>query len=540
MPMLVFENENSSIISINTNISREIACAYTGVGKKTVYSLQPARFPQTIDWIIYQMKLTTENIILIGSLLLIASIVANKTSNKLGIPTLIFFLGIGMVAGSEGLGNIYFDDPKLAQLLGVVALNFILFSGGMDTRIESVRPIAWQGIALSTIGVLMTAATIGVFVYLLTDLSLMEGFLLGSIVSSTDAAAVFSILRTRSIGLKGRLRPLLELESGSNDPMAYVLMITFIFVIQNGDAKIPIVILSFLSQMLIGGLLGFVLGKLMTFAINKAQLDTEGLYPVLIMAMIFFTFAFTEVLGGTGFLAVYISGLVLGNSNFLHKKSAVKFYDGQAWLMQIVMFLTLGLLVFPSRLVPIAGTGILSAMVLMFVARPIGVFLSLSFFRMNVREKLFVSWVGLRGAVPIVFATYPLIAGIPNADLIFHLVFFISVMSVLLQGTTLPIVAKWLNVSVPKKARKITPLDMELYDTVQSELVEIILTGNSPAVGKAIVKLKLPKPALIVLLVREGKYFQPNGSTVLEEGDKLLVLANNKEVLNEMYGILGI
>jgi len=486
------------------------------------------------------MNLSTENIILIGSLLLISSIIANKTSFKLGIPTLIFFLGIGMIAGSEGLGKIYFDDPKAAQLLGVVALNFILFSGGMDTKIESVRPIVWKGVALSTIGVLLTAGTIGVFVHLVTDFTLLEGFLLGSIVSSTDAAAVFSILRTKSIGLKGRLRPTLELESGSNDPMAYVLTITFISLVQDGNASTPALILQFVQQMVIGGVLGYVLGRLMTFAINKVELETEGLYPVLIMAMIFFTFAFTDLIGGNGFLAVYLAGLVLGNSNFLHKKSSIRFYDGQAWLMQIVMFLTLGLLVFPSRIAPIAGTGILVALVLMFIARPIGVFVSLSFFNMNLREKLFISWVGLRGAVPIIFATYPLIAGIAKADLIFHLVFFISVSSVLLQGSTLPLVARWLKVAVPTRAKKITPLDMELYDTIQSEFVEIILPGSSPAVGRAIVKLKLPKPALIVLLVRDGKYIQPNGSTVLEEGDKLLMLANNKEILNQIYTILGV
>lgn len=472
--------------------------------------------------------------------MLITSIIANKTSYKIGIPTLIFFLAIGMVAGSEGIGKIYFDDPRAAQLLGVVALNFILFSGGMDTKLESVKPIMKQGIALSTIGVFLTAGILGYIVHLITDFSLLEGFLLGSIVSSTDAAAVFSILRTRSIALKGRLRPMLELESGSNDPMAYVLTLACIFLIQNGDASIPMVILDFAQQMIIGGVLGYVLGRTMTYAINKADLYTEGLYPVLIMAMIFFTFAFTDLVGGNGFLAVYIAGIVLGNSNFIHKKSSIKFYDGQAWLMQIVMFLTLGLLVFPSRIPPIAGTGILVAMALMLVARPISVFVALSFFRMNLREKLFISWVGLRGAVPIVFATYPLIAGIAKADLIFHMVFFISASSVLLQGSTIPFMARLLKVNVPKKAKKITPLDMELYDTIQSEFVEIILPGNSPAIGKPIVKLKLPKPALIVLLVREGKYIQPNGSTVLEEGDKLLLLANNKELLNEIYGILGV
>lgn len=486
------------------------------------------------------MNLSIEKIILIGSLLLIASIIANKTSFKLGLPKLILFLVIGMLAGSEGIGGIEFDDPHMAQLLGVIALNFILFSGGLDTKWESVRPVLWRGVSLSTVGVLVTALTIGIFVHWVTDFTLLEGLLLGSIVSATDAAAVFSILRTRNLGLKGNLRPLLELESGSNDPMAYILTISFTYLISHGDATVSSLILSFIREMVIGGILGLALGWAMTYAINKVALETEGLYPVLILGMIFFTYSITDVLGGTGFLAVYLAGIVLGNSNFLHKKSIVRFYDGQAWLMQIVMFLTLGLLVFPSQIKPISGVGILIALVLIFLARPIAVFISLSFSDMKLREKIFISWVGLRGAVPIIFATYPMIAGISKADRIFHLVFFISASSVLLQGYTLPVVAKWLKVIVPRKVKKITPLDMELYDTAKSEFIEIILSENSNAVGKPIVKLKLPKSALIVLLVRDGKYIQPNGSTVLEEGDKLFLLANNKEVLNQAYEALDV
>lgn len=486
------------------------------------------------------MHYSTENIILIASILLMSSILASKTSSRIGVPVLILFLAIGILAGSEGIGGIYFDDPYAAQLLGVIALNLILFSGGMDTRWKSVQPILWRGISLSTLGVLITAGSIGVFTWLITDFSLLEGLLLGSIVASTDAAAVFSILRSKSIGLKGYLRPTLELESGSNDPMAYILTISFTYLISHGDASTVELIFEFFQEMIIGGVLGYILGRLMVIAINKVQLETEGLYPVLILGMIFFTFSITDVLGGNGFLAVYLSAMVLGNSNFLHKKTVLKFYDGQAWLMQIVMFLTLGLLVFPSKLLPVAGPGILIALALIFLARPLAVFISLSFFNINTREKLFISWVGLRGAVPIVFATYPLIAGISKADTIFNLVFFISVISVLLQGSALPLVAKWLKVTVPGKIKKVTPLDIELYDTVRSEFIEIVLNGTSKAIGKPIVKLKLPQSALIVLLEREGKYIQPTGATVLEEDDKLLVLANSKEVLNEVYNALGV
>lgn len=486
-------------------------------------------------------SISAEHLILVASLLLIASILASKTSYKLGIPTLILFLVIGMLAGSEGIGGIFFNDARIAQLLGIISLNFILFSGGMDTRWESVKPILRQGILLSTFGIIITAVVIGIFTHLVTDFTLLEGLLLGAIVSSTDAAAVFSILRTRSVGLKGNLRPLLELESGSNDPMAYILTISLIYLIGHGEASIIKLIIDFVLQMVIGGILGFFFGRGMVIAINWVKLETEGLYPVLIMAMIFFTFAFTDVIGGNGFLAVYIAALVLGNSNFLHKKSSVKFYDGQAWLMQIVMFLTLGLLVYPSRIVPIAGTGIIISLVLIFIARPLGVFLALAPFKMKIREKMFVSWVGLRGAVPIVFATYPMIAGLNKADVIYHLVFFISASSVLLQGSTIPLAARWLKVIVPrKKIKRFSSLDMELYDTIQSEFMEVVLPGDSKAVGKAIVKLRIPKPAMIVLLVRDGKYIQPNGSTILEENDKLLILANNKDILAEVYAIMGV
>jgi cell volume regulation protein A len=486
------------------------------------------------------INLNTENIILIASVLLIASIIASKTSFKLGIPTLIFFLAIGMISGSEGIGGIYFDNPKIAQILGIIALNFILFSGGMDTKLETVKPVLRRGISLSTIGVLVTAATLGLIVHWLTDFTLIEGLLLGSIVSSTDAAAVFSILRSKKTALKGWLRPTLELESGSNDPLAYVLTISFTFLIANGNATVTQLILMFIQQMAIGAALGYVLGRGMVMAVNNAKLEIEGLYPVLVIAMMLFTYGFTDLLNGNGFLAVYLAALVLGNSNFLHKKSLMKFYDGMAWLMQIVMFLTLGLLVFPSHIVPVIDTGLLIAAALMFVARPIGVFISLVFFKMKKRDKLFISWVGLRGAVPIVFATYPMIAGIEKADMIFNLVFFISVTSVLLQGYTFPLVAKWLKVSVPEKIKRRTELDFELYDSARTELVEIVLPGNSPVVGKPIVNLKLPKSVMIVLLERDDKYIQPGGSTVLEEGDKLLLLANSKEALNTVYNVLQV
>jgi potassium/hydrogen antiporter len=482
------------------------------------------------------MVFSAENILLIGSLLLFLSIIASKTSFKLGIPTLILFLVVGMLAGSDGLGGIYFNDPKMAQFLGVVALTFILFSGGLETKWESIKPILWQGVSLSTLGVLITALSVGIFSSYLLGYTLYEGILLGAIVSSTDAAAVFSILRSKSIGLKGNLRPTLEFESGSNDPMAYFLTVSVIYLIQEPDASVLSLVPRFFKGMMLGGICGYALGKSMIWIVNRIKLDIDGLYPVLILALVFFTFSFTDFIGGNGFLAVYIAAIILGNSNFLHKKSLMRFYDGQAWLMQIVMFLTLGLLVFPSHIVPVIGPGVLISLFLIFIARPVAVMISLAFFRdLNIRKKLFISWVGLRGAVPIIFSTYPLIAGVATAGNIFNLVFFISASSVLLQGTTLSTVGKWLHVSVPEKLKRKFPLDIELKENFNTELVELDIPENSPAIGKAVMELDLPKSALIVLIHRDGKYITANGATQIEPKDHLLIMADSKKTVNKVH-----
>jgi potassium/hydrogen antiporter len=487
------------------------------------------------------MELTTENILLIGSILLFVSVLAGKTSYKFGVPTLLLFLGIGMVAGSEGLLRINFDDPSLAQFVGIVALNFILFSGGLDTNWESIRPVIWKGITLSTLGVFFTAGLVGVFVWQITNLSLLEGLLLGSIVSSTDAAAVFSILRSKDIALKSNLRPTLELESGSNDPMAFILTITFLGLITQPD-KIEIgdVVFNFAQQMIVGGAMGILMGKLSKIIINEIRLDFEGLYPVLLVALMLFTYSATDFLGGNGFLSVYLCGVLLGNQYIIHKKSTLRFFDGLAWLMQIVLFLTLGLLVFPSHVFPVIGIGLLISIFMIFLARPISVFICLSFFKMKNRERLYISWVGLRGAVPIVFATYPLVANIANAELIFNIVFFITITSVILQGTTLTVVSKWLHVDLPAKLKRRSPLDIELSENVKSELTEVMIPTNSPISGKRLVDLNFPKNALIAMIKRGEKFVTPNGATIIEEGDKLMIIAENEQSLMEVFNKLSL
>lgn len=475
------------------------------------------------------MNVTIENILLIGSLLLFISIVVGKTSYKFGVPTLLLFLIIGMLAGSDGIGGINFDNPKIAQFIGIVSLNFILFSGGLDTNWSSVKPILREGIALSTAGVLLTALSLGTFVWLLTDFTIYESMLLGSIVSSTDAAAVFSILRSKSLALKTNLRPTLELESGSNDPMAYVLTIAFLTLVVNQDQELVSIIPMFLQQMILGGIAGFGFGKISKFVINKIKLDFEGLYPVLVIALMFITFAATDFFGGNGFLAIYICAVYLGNQDLIHKKTILKMYDGLAWLMQIVLFLTLGLLVFPTQVVPYIGIGLLISLFLIFVARPVGVFLSLIFFKMKLRRRFYISWVGLRGAVPIVFATYPLLAGIEKANMIFNIVFFISVTSVLIQGTTLSIVAKWLNVALPEKVKPISEIDKLVLDLPKSSLQEFEVLPDYYAVNKRIVDLNFPKSAFIVMIKRDSEFIRPGGSTIIEAKDNLMVLADNEE-----------
>ncbi|MGB4205002.1 MAG: potassium/proton antiporter [Bacteroidales bacterium] len=485
------------------------------------------------------MTLTTENVLLVGSLLLFISIIAGKTSYRFGVPTLLLFLTMGMLAGSEGIAGIHFDNPKIAQFIGIIALNFILFFGGFSTSWISVRPILKEGLILSSLGVLLTAIILGTFVWLVTDFTYYESMLLGSIVSSTDAAAVFSILRSKKLSLDLNLRPTLELESGSNDPMAYILTIVFLTLVIDETQNVISIIPLFLQQMIVGGLAGFGFGKLSKIVINRIKLDYEGLYPVLVISLMFATFSATDFVGGNGFLAIYICGIYLGNQDLIHKKTIYKVYDGLAWLMQIVLFLILGLLVFPSQIVPIIGVGLLISLFLIIAARPISVFISLAFFKMKFARRLYISWVGLRGAVPIVFATYPLLAGIEKANMIFNIVFFISVTSVLIQGTSLPIVAKWLKLALPIKERPENDIDKFLDDIPKTVMKEIKISLYSRAVNKPIVELGFPPNTLIAMIKRDDEYITPNGATIIEAYDVLVVLSENQEGFDKVEEALG-
>ena len=387
-----------------------------------------------------------EYIFLVISVLLFLSILASKVSIKLGIPALLLFLLIGILAGSDGPGGIYFDNSKLAQQLGIVGLVFILFAGGFDTKWEEVKQIAFKGLSLATLGILVSTFLVGLFAYKVLSFSWLEGLLLGAIISSTDAAAVFTVLRGRDVKLRKDLKSLIELESGCNDPLAVFLTVALLQLITGSTSSILELLILFLKQFSIGTALGYGIGKISVLLLKHFKLEYEGLYPVLTIALVAFTYGATTYLGGSGFLSVYLLGLVIGRHDFKHKEYLMHFHDGVAWLVQIMMFLTLGLLVFPSHLPPVIKFGLLTSLFLVFIARPISVLISLVFTKMSFSEKSFITWGGLRGAVPIILATFPMLAGIPKAETIFNLVFFVVIVSVLLQGTTIPLIVKLLKV----------------------------------------------------------------------------------------------
>ncbi|MGN0189835.1 MAG: potassium/proton antiporter, partial [Candidatus Cryptobacteroides sp.] len=379
------------------------------------------------------MYFTSENLLFIGSILIFVSILISKAGYKFGLPTLLLFLMVGMLFGSDGLG-LQFDNVRQAQFVGIAALCVILFTGGLETKIKEIRPVLAPGLALSTIGVILTTALTGGFIYLLSGwdkfpltLPLVTCFLLAATMSSTDSAAVFNLLRGKNINLKHNLKPTLELESGSNDPMAYILTVMLIQIVGdlnagasgeiNGWKIATDALLTLLQQFGFGAVIGLVMGYVSVWIINRINLRNTPLYSIMLMSIVFFTFSVTGFVGGNGYLAVYIAGIVIGNHKITNRKEISSFLDGLTWMMQIGMFLLLGLLVEPSEMLKIAPAGLLIGLFMMIVARPASVFVTLLPFRkISLRAKTFISWVGLRGAVPIIFATYPVVECIPGSD----------------------------------------------------------------------------------------------------------------------------
>lgn len=399
-----------------------------------------------------------EPMMLVAGILLLAGVVASKLSDRLGVPALLLFLLVGMIAGSEGIGGIEFDSPEIAQAVGTTALLIILFAGGLDTNWSAVRPVVGPGLVLSTVGVLSTTLLLGAFTWFMLGsyssfdigtrgITWIEAMLLAAIVSSTDAAAVFSVFRTSDIQPKSKIRYLLEFESGSNDPMAVLLTTAILGVMAHGEGSFVQVAFTLVRELVLGGAIGCALGFAGAWIMNRLRLSAPGLYPMLVLSLGLVTFGLAYVLGGNGFLAVYAAGVVIGNRVVKNRESVLSFHDGLSWLAQIAMFIVLGLLVFPSRLLSVAGVSIAMALFLMFVARPLSVAACLLPFRPRKNELAYISWVGLRGSVPIVLATFPATYGIEGADEVFNVIFFIVLTSVLVQGLSLIPCARWFGVT---------------------------------------------------------------------------------------------
>ncbi|MCL2145336.1 MAG: potassium/proton antiporter [Endomicrobia bacterium] len=476
------------------------------------------------------MSVPFEMILFGGALLVFFSVFSSKASDKLGVPALLIFMVIGMLAGSEGIGKIQFENYALANFIGIVALSYILFYGGLGTNWTDVKPVSAIGVVLATVGVFLTAVVMAVFVSFIFGMGWKESFLLGAIVSSTDAAAVFSVLRSKNITLSNRLRSLLEFESASNDPMAVFLTISALLLITTPGSTPLSLLPKFVLEMGLGFGFGIGFGWLSVKIINKINLDYDGLYPVLLMTLVLLIYSISSFLKGNGFLTVYIAGIVIGNSRFIHKNSLVRFNEGLAWLMQITMFVALGLLVNPLELVPYILPGILAALVLMFVARPACVYICTFFTKMKFNEKTMISWVGLRGAVPIILATFPFVYNIEDSNKIFNIVFFVVFLSALTQGVSLGKVAGFLKLSRPIEAKRRYPIEFERVEGINADLFEIIIPSQSAAVGKKIVDLKLPSESLVALISRGDGFLIPNGSTVVEEGDVFLALGRDSDL----------
>ncbi len=482
--------------------------------------------------------MTADSIILIGGILIFVSILVGKAGSRFGIPSLLMFLLVGIFFGSEEVGmGLHFYNAKIAQLIGMVALSIILFSGGMDTQFKDIKPVLWQGITLSTVGVLLTTLFTGLFIFWISGfdftpiyMPLATSLLLAATMSSTDSASVFNILRSQKIQLKYNLKSTLELESGSNDPMAYMLTIALIQYITSASLGIGSVIWSFIMQFAIGGLVGFIIGKVAVHLINRMHLSIPSLYSLMLLSLIFFTFAITDIIGGNGYLAVYIAGIIVGNKKIVYKKEITRFLDGMTTLVQLIMFLSLGLLVNPEEMIHVIPIAVLIGIFMIMVGRPASVFLTLLPFKnVNIRSKLFVSWVGLRGAVPIIFATYPVVAGIEFSDQIFNIVFVITLMSLIVQGMSITSIAKMLHLIKPEDESKKSIFGMELPEEINAILQELTLTKEQLEQANQLKDMTLPPKTLVIMVKREDKFLVPNGTMELLAGDRLLMISEDDE-----------
>jgi len=473
-------------------------------------------------------------------MLLVVSVLASKVSSKIGVPALLMFLGIGMLSGVEGPGGIDFDNYPLSAAVGSICLAIIMFDGGLRTLWQSVRPVLALGASLSFLGTVITGVVAGLFARYALGLTWLEGMILGSIVSSTDAAAVFGILRARRLSLKEELKQALEFEAASNDPVAVFLTVGFLSIAtgaMGGEGVVGQFSLFFIVQAGLGFFFGWFGAKVIRRIVNHVDIEFEGLYGVLFVGLGVCLFAATSWAGGSGFLAVYMAGIVLGNTELLHKGSITRFLDGVAWLAQILVFLTLGLLVTPTHLIEVWKDGVLLSLFLMFVARPVSVFAATSFFKLPMNERLFISWVGLRGVAPVILATLPWSVGLEKAEHFFSLVFFVVLTSVVAQGISIPVIAKKLGVTEPLHEGHVREFAGGMLP-VGFILVEIIVGKDSEADQRRIVELPLPSGVLLTSIERAERYLIPRGDTLVFAGDRIFGLArpSNLAELGRIFG----
>lgn len=489
-------------------------------------------------------ELSGEHIVLVGAMLLFVAVMAGKVAYRFGAPALLLFLGVGMLFGWDFIS---FNSPQLTQFIGMIALCIILFSGGMDTQFQEIKPIIGPGLVLATVGVVLTALILAAFVSLIApalgfEMTFPMALLLAATMSSTDSASVFSILRSKKQGLREKLRPLLELESGSNDPMAYMLTVLMIGILTHEGVStgIGINMLNVIVQLVMGALMGYLIGRAAVWSINRIHLENTSLYSVLLLAFIFFSFSFTDLVHGNGYLAVYISGLVVGNYRITQQRTLRVFFDGFTWLMQIVMFLMLGLLVNTRELVQpeVLILGGLVGAFMIIAARPLSVFICLLPFRkFTTRARWYISWVGLRGAVPILFALYPVVGELPHADLLFNVVFLSTIISLLVQGTTVSGMANVLGLSFEEREAS---FEVNMHEDMTAGMTEVEVNEQMLLSGRTLKEITLPENTLVMMICRDGDYFVPQGKTELMVGDKLLVITDRKEELASTYREMGI
>ena len=485
------------------------------------------------------MEFLSGNVLLLGSVLIFISVIISKTGYKFGLPTLLLFLLVGMFFGVDGIG-ISFDSPADAQFIGMMALSIILFTGGMDTKMKDIKPVLKQGLILSTAGVLITTVITGLFIYFIcrnlsgmsSELSMLTSFLMAATMSSTDSASVFNLLRSQKMDLKYNARPLLELESGSNDPMAYMLTIVLIDVIATnfGNMEWSQILIKFVQQFLVGGIVGYLFGKVAIQLVNNLNLSNSSLYPIMLLSLVWINFILADMQKGNGYLSVYIMGLMLGNNRLSYKREISSFMNVLTWVFQIVMFLCLGLLVRPSQMIHVIWVALLIGVFMIVVARPASVFLCLLPCRdIPVKAKAFCSWVGLKGASPILFATYPVVAGVEGSDLIFNVVFVITMVSLLAQGMTITPIARYLKLDMPVEENN-NDFGVELPEELETQLKEMVLSENQLKTGNTLATLGLPKEYLVMMIKRGDQILVPNGTLELMAGDKLLMISEKKGV----------